>query len=196
MRLHVLFALLLTALLAALAAPVLQADDPKTVEVKAGRITLKVPETWKQEPPANRLRLAQFAIPVIKEEAGRAELTVSQAGGGIEANVKRWIGQFQAEGLKQKLTEGAFGEEGRYVFVDLSGTYNAPVGPPIAQQTKPTPGSRMLGVILASESIGTYFLKLPGPDKSVAAQAQALRAAFGGDAGKEKEFKLDAKDDE
>lgn len=190
MRLHVLFALLLTALLAALAAPALQADEPKTVEVKAGRITLKVPETWKQEDPSNRLRLAQFAIPVIKEEAGRAELTVSQAGGGIEANVKRWISQFQAEGLKQKLTEGSFGEEGRYVFVDLSGTYNAPVGPPIAQQTKPTPGSRMLGVILASESIGTYFLKLTGPDKSVAAQAQALRAAFGGDEKKEKEYKL------
>lgn len=190
MRLHVLFALLLTALLAALAAPALQADEPKTVEVKAGRITLKVPETWKQEPASNRLRLAQFAIPVIKEEAGRAELTVSQAGGGIEANVKRWISQFQAEGLKQKLTEGSFGEEGRYVFVDLSGTYNAPVGPPIAQQTKPTPGSRMLGVILASESIGTYFLKLTGPDKSVAAQAQALRAAFGGDEKKEKEYKF------
>lgn len=203
MRLHVLFALLLAALMAALSAPALQADDekkpaeePKTVEVKAGRLTLKIPETWKSSPPSNRLRLAQFAIPLAKDDEGVAELTVTQAGGGIDPNITRWVNQFQAEGRKQKFTEGSFGEDGRYVFVDLSGTYNATIGPPIEQKTKPTPGSRMLGVIMVSETTGVYFLKMTGPDKTVAAQAKALRATFGGNAEKEKEYKLGGKDDE
>lgn len=209
MRLHLLFALLLTALLAALQAPAGMAEDKpadtsktaepkpaaeseKLVEETFDKLVLKVPAAWKKEQPSSRLRLGQFAIPAGEGDKDKAELGIFNfgAGGGVDANVRRWIGQFQSEGRMQKLTEGAWGEDGKYVFVELSGIYNAPVGPPVAQQTKATPGSRMLGVILVSEARGVFFLKLTGPDKTVAAQAEALRASFGAVAKQEKEFKL------
>ena len=53
-----------------------------------------------------------------------------------------------------------------------------------AAKPSPQPGSRMLAAILKLKS-GNYFLKLTGPDKTVAAAAEAFRASFGGDKTKE-----------
>ena len=123
--------LILTALLACVVA---QAEETKEVEVKAVKLT--VPESWKQEPASSRLRLAQFAIESAKGEEA-AELVVYSfggGGGGIAANVTRWVKQFEAEGREVKVTQGK-SAAGEYVLVDISGTYNKPVGPPIRQQT-------------------------------------------------------------
>ncbi len=43
-----------------------------------------------------------------------------------------------------------------------------------------------MGVILAVEGKGNYFLKMTGPDKTVSGAASAFRESFGGDAGNEK----------
>jgi len=165
----------------------------KTVEVEIkGGLKLNVPETWKQSKPSSRLRLAQFTIPKLKGDAEDGELALFNfgAGGGAKANIDRWVGQFQANEREVKVKEGAL-ETGRYFFVEISGTYNKPIGPPIARQTKAAPGSRMLGVILGIEDKGIYFFKMTGPDKTVAAQASALKKSFGADAKKEKEVDLD-----
>ena len=173
------------------------ADAPvkevKTVEVELkGGLKLNVPENWKQSEPSSRLRLAQFAIPAAKDDSEEGELAIFNfgAGGGAKANIDRWIGQFQSDEREVTVKEGAI-EAGRYFFVEIAGTYNKPVGPPIAQQTKATPDSRMLGVILGVEDKGIYFLKMTGPDKTIAAQAAALRRSFAADAKKEKEVNLD-----
>jgi hypothetical protein len=165
----------------------------KTVEVEIkGGLKINVPETWKQGKPSSRLRLAQFAIPKAKGDTEDGELALFNfgAGGGAKANIDRWVGQFHAAEREVKVKEGAL-EAGRYFFVEISGTYNKPIGPPIARQTKATPGSRMLGVILGVEDKGIYFFKMTGPDKTVAAQAAALKRSFGADAKKEKEVALD-----
>lgn len=162
----------------------------KTNEVKVNDITLKVPADWKNAPPSNRLRLAQFEIPAVKGDKEPAELVISSfggTGGGIAANVSRWIGQFNSDGRKVKVTQGE-SEQGKYVFVDISGTYNKSIGPPILRKTEAVPNSRMLGVILAVEGKAYYFLKLTGPDKTVAEAADALRTSFGASAKDEKPF--------
>ncbi len=167
--------------------------EVKTVEVEIrGGLKLNVPETWKQSKPSSRLRLAQFAIPKVKGDSEDGELALFNfgAGGGAKANIDRWVGQFQATEREVKVKEGML-ETGRYFFVEISGIYNKPIGPPIARQTKAAPGSRMLGVILGIEDKGIYFFKMTGPDKTVAAQAAALKKSFGADAKKEKEVKLD-----
>jgi len=163
----------------------------KTVDVTLGELKLKVPETWKQGKPSSSLRLGEFAIPAAEGDKDAAELSIFNfgAGGGIAANVQRWIGQFQPDGRKVKLTQGNV-EGGRYVFVDLIGTYNKPIGPPIAQKTEPAPGSRMLGVILGIEGKGLFFLKLAGPEKTVTAELDNIRIAIGGNRRMEEEFKL------
>lgn len=167
--------------------------EVKTVEVEIkGGLKLNVPENWKQSKPSSRLRLAQFAIPKAKDDTEDGELALFNfgAGGGAKANIERWVGQFHATEREVKVKEGAL-ETGRYFFVEISGTYNKPIGPPIARQTKAAPGSRMLGVILGVEDKGIYFFKMTGPDKTVAAQTAALKKSFGADVKKEKEVDLD-----
>ncbi|NNJ27071.1 hypothetical protein [Alienimonas chondri] len=164
--------------------------ETKTVEVAAGEMTLTVPEDWKNVPPANRLRLAQFLIPApdgVKEET---ELTIFGGFGGTDAeNLQRWRDQFVAEGRKLTVVEGK-GREGAYKLMDASGTWNAPDGPPMMRRTKEMPNSRMLAAIVAVPGQGNYFLKLAGPEKTVAPQVDAFRASFGGDKATEKPFEL------
>ncbi|QDT96187.1 hypothetical protein [Gimesia aquarii] len=163
----------------------------KANDVKIKDITLKIPSNWKSAPPSNKLRLAQFTIPAVKGDKEPAELVVSSfggTGGGMAANVNRWVGQFAAnEDRKVKVTQGE-SKLGKYVFADLSGTYNKSIGPPFLRKTTPVPDSRMLGVILAVEGKAYYFLKLTGPNKTVASVANELRAAFGANAKDEKPF--------
>ena len=65
-----------------------------------------------------------------------------------------------------------------------------PDGPPILRKTKDTPGQRMVGVILNLEGKAVYFMKLTGPDATVAAQLNAVRASFGGKLDDEKEYEF------
>jgi len=163
----------------------------KTNEVEIRDITLKVPASWKSAPPSNNLRLAQFEIPAVKGDKEPAELVISSfggTGGGISANVSRWVGQFAADkDRKVKVTQGE-AKAGKYIFADLSGTYNKSIGPPFQRKSKAVPDSRMLGVILAVEGKAYYFLKLTGPTKTVSAAADEFRASFGADAKAEKPF--------
>jgi len=169
--------------------PAEKKQEPKTDNVKIDDITLVVPKTWKQGEPKSKMRKAEFQLPVVEGDKEPPELVVYYFGsfsGSIQANVSRWIGQFEATGRKMRVTQGE-SPHGKYVVVDLSGTYNKPVGPPILQQSRPMPGARMLAAILTVEEKGHYYLKLTGLEKSVAASAKAFRASFGGEAAKEKE---------
>lgn len=167
--------------------------EVKTVEVEIkGGLKLNVPETWTSSKPKTNMRLAQFTIPKVKGDTEDGELALFNFGfgGSAKANIDRWIGQFQSVEGEVEVKQGEI-EAGKYFFVDITGTYNKPIGPPIARQTKATPGSRMLGVILGIEDKGIYYLKMTGPDKTVAAQATALRKSFGADAKKEKKVDFD-----
>lgn len=171
-------------------APTLSAAD-KTKKVMAKDITLNVPTTWKQSPASNNLRTAQFAIPKVEGDRDDAELVVyffGGAGGGVNANLERWSGQFQPGGKKQKIYKGE-SKQGEYYLLDITGVYNKPIGPPINRQTNPTPGYQMLAVVLMVKDKGNYFLKLTGPQKTVAAASKALRLAIDADLKKEAELK-------
>ncbi|MBT6725009.1 MAG: hypothetical protein HOB20_17395 [Planctomycetaceae bacterium] len=163
----------------------------KTKKVAAKDIILNVPTSWKQSPASNNLRTAQFAIPKVEGDKDDAELVVyffGGAGGGVNANLERWSGQFQPGGKKQKIYKGQ-SKQGEYYLLDITGVYNKPIGPPINRQTNPTPGYQMMAVVLMIKDKGNYFLKLTGPQKTVAAAAQALRVAIDADVKKEAELK-------
>ena len=163
----------------------------KTTEVKLKALTLKVPEAWKQDPARRRFRLATFEIPAAEGDKEKAELAIYNfpgGGGGVKDNISRWVGQFESKGRKQKITIGKAGDS-TYFVVEVSGTYNKPIGPPIRGQKKPVKGARMLAIILQLDE-GVYFLKMTGNDNSVKAQAKALRRSFGGSVDDEKEHKV------
>jgi len=160
----------------------------KTKTVTAKDIKLTVPTTWKQGEVTNRLRTAQFEIPAVEGDKDVAELVVyffGGAGGGVDANLQRWAGQFQPAGKKQQIYQGK-SKQGEYYLIDITGVYNKPIGPPVQRMTNPTPGYQMLGVVLLVKDKGNYFLKLTGPQKTVATTAEALRNAIGADIKNEK----------
>jgi len=162
----------------------------ETVDVKVKDITLKTPSTWKQEPPANKLRTAQFQIPAADGDKEPALLVISTfdgGGGEIGENLKRWTSEYTGDDKQFKVTQGT-SPQGDYVLSEASGTYLKPIGPPIAGKKEPTPGYRSLSVILMVPEKGTYYLRLTGPEKTVKAAANDLRTSFGGDAAKEKPY--------
>jgi hypothetical protein len=165
----------------------------KTVSVKVDDLTLNVPTTWKKTPPANRLRKGQFNLPAAKGEKDPVEMVIYEfggGGGGVGANVRRWIGQFQAKGRVAKVLKGT-SPQGPYIVVDITGTYNMPVGPPINRKTKALANARMLAVILAvKEKRKVYYLKAAGSMKTVNSHAAAIRASYGGDPKKEEKLPL------
>ena len=197
--------IVLLAVLGLAAAPLVAADKPEKKDAKKGAakpvklrdITLTVPPTWEQQKPSSRLRVGQFKLPAVKGDKEAAELAIfffGGTGGGADANIRRWKGQFRAEGRKAKLLRGE-SAQGPYLLLDLTGTYNKPVGPPVQGRTKPMKGARMLAVILAVKGKGNYFLKLTGPMKTVTASATTLRQSFGADPKKEKPYGADSKKD-
>jgi hypothetical protein len=168
----------------------LQADD--LVEVEFKDLKLTVPASWKQEEPSNNLRLGQFQIGPAEGDKEAAELVISSfpgGGGGVDANLKRWIGEFSPEGRKVKLWQGT-SSQGKYYLCDLTGTYNKRVGPPIAGKTTPVPGSRALEIILVIPEKNVYFLKLTGPEKTVTAAEQDFRKSIGANPDKAEPYEL------
>ena len=84
--------------------------EEKTTKVTTGYITLNVPESWKKSEAKRQVRVAEFEIPAIEGAEGTGELAIFYFGeggaGGVEANVQRWIGQFDEEGRKAKVLTG------------------------------------------------------------------------------------------
>jgi len=165
-----------------------------TREVEAGDLKLTVPSTWKQQQPSNNLRLAQFQLPAVEGDKDPAELVISPPIGGTrEANITRWVDQFEADGRELVMSQGKCAQ-GEYVLVKLTGTYKKPIGPPILRKSEPAPGYAMYGVMLSvtkdGKAAGNYFLKLTGPAKTVAASEDALRASITADKAAETEYKL------
>jgi hypothetical protein len=169
------------------------ADQPELKQVKARTLELQVPSTWVQKEPSSSMRAAEFSIPVGDQSADLVVFYFGGPTGGVKANVNRWIGQFQSEGLQLQMHQGKCAA-GRYILVDTKGTWNKPDGPPFARKTIATPDSRVLNVIVIEQKDGAedyYFLKLSGQQEVVGKLTDALRTAIGADRGSEKEFKLD-----
>lgn len=166
-------------------------EGPK--EVKIEDITLKVPASWKQQPPANKLRLAQFVIPAAEGDDLPTELVISSfpgGGGGVEANLKRWSEQFSSEGRKVTITSGK-SPQGEYVLHDVSGTYLFSPGGPFAGGKKEARANhRSISVILTVKDKGNYFLRMTGPEKAVKAAADSFRESFGAVAKDEKPYEI------
>lgn len=153
-------------------------------------LELKIPMTWKELKTGGSLRAATVEIPAAKGDKEKGELTVfifrPQS---IGQNLDRWVGQFKPMGRKSKIVKGKRNskESADYYLAELSGTFKKSIGPPIMGKTKDMPNYRMLGILIPSKN-AMYVLKLTGPDKTVAAQAKAIRTAIGADMKTEKKY--------
>lgn len=132
-----------------------------------------MPASWKAE--AQRpMRLATYKI-APDTECGVYYFGQGE-GGGVEANLDRWIGQFlQSDG---KPSKAAAKIAKRTVHglpvttVDVSGAYIG-MGGPTVQLGPAVPGYRLLGAIVEGPQ-GSIFLKFVGPAKTIAANQAAF----------------------
>lgn len=148
--------------------------------VEVAGVAFTVPETWKNEPPANRFRVAQFSLP---GEAGPAELVFSYfgkgQGGSIEDNVRRWAGQFTSDdpttsALGADVAE--FESDGlRVALVKTSGTYNPGMMAAMSGgSAEPRPNYALFGMVIEGAPQGTVFVKATGPKATIEAQEENL----------------------
>ncbi|MEX0677284.1 MAG: hypothetical protein WD063_09425 [Pirellulales bacterium] len=151
-------------------------ENPARMKLAGGKLELVAPANWVRKQPQSRIIEYEFAIPASTGDPADGRLTVMAASGGIDANIKRWYGQFtQPDGAgtekraKVKKTQTA-GQDVH--LVDISGTFQDQRGP--AAPAVERPKYRMLGAIIATQSAGDYFVKFYGPEKTVADNEKAF----------------------
>ena len=101
------------------------------------------------------------------------------SGGGVQANLDRWIGQMtQPDGRASgdvARTESRQSRAGLpLTIIDLSGTYVAEVTPGSAERFN-EPGYRLIAAHVETPG-GMYYVKLTGPAATVARWHSSVRA--------------------
>ncbi len=140
----------------------------------AGGISWTQPTTWKADAP-RQMRAATYLVAAAKGDTDGAECGVfyfgEGQGGGVDANVDRWVGQFEnAKGTPLRKKEKLAGFD--VTTIEVDGTYASSMGGPMGPKT-PKAGYKLLGAIIEGPR-GNVFFKLTGPVKTV----EAARAEF------------------
>lgn len=145
-----------------------------------GPLKLSVPAGWIEQAPSSSMRKAQFVLPRASGDGEDGELVVfyfgAGQGGSVEANIERWVGQFGhsvGSSSKDKAKTNKSEAGGMPVtFVDVTGTYQAPIMPG-APERHNSPGYRLLAAVVET-SEGPWFFKLVGPEKTIAKWSQSF----------------------
>lgn len=159
--------ILFSCLMTILAVSALHAADP--VQFSVGDFSFDRPDGWTWVPTTSAMRKAELSVPGSEGKA--AEVTFFHfgpgQGGGVEANVQRWFGQFQ-DGYTDTRVE-KYGKTS-VTMVTASGTFASgmPGGP-----TTPEAGYALRGAILESAG-GDVFIKMTGSEATVKAAEGAF----------------------
>jgi hypothetical protein len=159
---------------ALLGVAVLRADDKKDNKgaiVDLGGMKSRAPAEWKEEEVTNRMRLQQFKLPKVKDDAQDAELVIFNLGGAVNDNIDRWKKMFvppEGKNLDDvaKVTKMDVGDA-KMTYLDVSGTYKfkaVPFDPNSKEEARPN--SRMLGVIVETPK-SQFQIRLVGPAATV-----------------------------
>lgn len=155
-------------------APPKEESSAKPQQLKFDGIEFTAPAGWKKvDIPSEKSGFidGQLSIPVDGETL---TLTLSSIGGGIEANVERWKGQFEPSADAKPVVEPIDVGSRKGTWVDLQGTFSGAMG----ATGGPQPGWRMLGVGIPSQP-RDFYLKLTGPAAAVEKVRQPLRDFVG-----------------
>ncbi|MCB1230192.1 MAG: hypothetical protein KDN19_08000 [Verrucomicrobiae bacterium] len=151
------------------------AEDTKTL--KAGALIFKYGKPWEDVSSGRPMRAGELKYDHTEEGLEDVEVVFYYfgpgQGGGIEANLQRWIGQFEGEPKVEKEIDEVDGHKIHYLYA--TGTYlDSGMGGPFASQKTPKPGYMMLAAIVESDQ-GAVFLKATAPEKSAEATKEAFK---------------------
>jgi len=150
---------------------------------QAGGLTWTAPPEWTAQ-GERPMRAATYSIPAAKGDLEPAELAVfyfgASSGGGVDANVKRWIDQFQKADGSSAAKDAKVKKDSiaglPATAVDVRGTYT---GGSMMGPSAPKPGYRLLGAIVEGPG-GNVFFKLTGPEKTVSSAEKSFRKLLDG----------------
>lgn len=127
------------------------------------------------------MRAATYSVPKTAGDAEDGECAVfyfgAGQGGGVQANIDRWYGQFESTA---KPPAPRAGKAGKYkvTYVEHSGAYKSG-GPMMGAPAAKKPGFQLLGAIVEGPQ-GSVFYKLTGPSKTVSAAKAAFEKMIAG----------------
>ena len=147
------------------AAPPTIAATPPRAPAAQSELAWQKPAAWREVDHPSSMRKATYAVPKVEGDAEDAEMSVTQVGGGVDANIARWEGQFEDKPkakIEKKTVDGL-----EVSIVDLEGTYKGGMGPMMGGDTAPKSDWALLAAVVATEP--AHFFKLTGPKKTVEA---------------------------
>lgn len=146
----------------------------------AGGLKWTAPAGWKAQ-PERPMRAATYSVPKAAGDAEDGECAVfyfgAGQGGGVQANIERWYGQFEGT---SKPPAPRTGKAGKYkvTYVEHAGTYKSG-GPMMGAAAAKKPGYQLLGAIVEGPQ-GSVFFKLTGPGKTVSAAKASFEKMIAG----------------
>ena len=139
--------------------------------IEVAGFTFNPPSEWIASKPTSNMRKAQFKAP--SKSSSSAEVAFfhfgSTGAGGIQANVDRWMKQFEDPQGKVVNTEKF--DEVSLTFAQAHGTFLS--GSPFGPKT-PNPGYALTAAIIDGPA-GSIFIKMTGPKEAVDENTEALK---------------------
>lgn len=146
-----------------------RAEDTDTLIVS--EFTFEFGEPWIRQQVTSPMRAGQLTYD--HETLDDVDIVIyyfgEGQGGGTQANIDRWIGQF--EGTPESTTEEKEVGDRTVTFLTAKGTYMESSGGPFSGNKTAKPDYTMLAAVLPSDQ-GAVFLKLTGPNASVEAMKE------------------------
>jgi len=149
-------------------------NKPQTVKI-FDSLTMTIPAAWKSVAPKSRIIEREFSLIIDTPEKPKTRVTLMAAGGGVDANIERWEGQFSGDTAAKREKMSVAGQTVH--FVKLSGTYKETMGggPFSGGKTVMQDDYAMLGGIVEMKDGRQYFIKMIGPESEVEPQAEAFK---------------------
>ena len=151
-----------------------ESSKTETLSFAGGKVTVEKPASWKTMPPKSNIVQYEFRAPAEGEQTAR--VTVMGATGGIEANIVRWIGQFEGLTRADAKIDKKTIQKTTVHIVELEGTFKDSMGggPFAPGPVKKMENHAMIGLIFELEGGDLVFVKMTGPKKTVAGEREAV----------------------
>ncbi len=132
-------------------------------------ISWNKPDAWETADNPSAMRKATYKVKPVEGDPEPAEMSVTQVGGSVEANIKRWEGQFDGAPAAKTTKSQVNGLD--VTVVEIEGTFKGG-GPMMGGSGESKSDWALLGAIVHTEP--AHFFKMTGPKKTV----QAARPDF------------------
>ena len=144
-----------------------EADSADPTEAVISGFRFHVPSGWRRTeltPAQQGFIDARFEIPASGDDV---KLTLSTIGGGVQANIERWQGQFRMAPGVSPASETVDVDGITVTLVDLRGEFQG-------MNQAAQPGWRMLGAAFEGQP-RDFYIKLTGPESEIASLHDQFR---------------------